>query len=414
MKIAVWILSDYKHHIGGGFALYDKFIHLLDNYNFSPCIEVCFVGHQSGSNYKFKKKYIQLDFFASVAASTSSRGKNSLRLFSGFQKLLARFSHHIGFLYKREIKILNAHDIDLIFYPVQGLRKIPNFPFVVSNWDIGHKASFAFPELGMNYSFDYREKWYGKGIFKALLVFAESETGKNELVTYTGLNPERIRILPLFPGGVVDLNVGVETRMSKLNQFNLVPENFFFYPAQFWAHKNHYNLLKAFRIIADEFPEIKLVFTGSDKGNKQYIQKITKELGLTSQVLFTGFIDNETMVAFYSHAIAMVMPSFLGPTNMPLLEARLLSCPVLCSNLPGHQEMMKEGALYFEPSEPTQMANVMKGIMDKNLRSNLLINASKTILNTPFSSENVMKQLDDSLIKLIPIRSCWGKSNEIF
>src|SRR5207253_1351991 len=42
---------------------------------------------------------------------------------------------------------------------------------------------------------------------------------------------------------------------------------FLFYPAQFWAHKNHVNLLHALRLLHDEHSlELRLVLTGSDQG----------------------------------------------------------------------------------------------------------------------------------------------------
>lgn len=414
MKIAVWILSDYKHQIGGGFALYDKFIQLIDLYEFSPGIEVCFVGHNSPGKYNFKKNYLQLDFFSSVAASKYNAKKKVGSSIFGLQKLFARYSHRIGFLNKHERAILDGNDIDLIFYPVQGFKKIVDFPFVSSNWDIGHKASYAFPELGMNYSFDYREKWYRSGIFKALFVFAESQSGKEELIKYTGLNPDRVKIIPLFPGGVVDLHVEEAVLSDKLTKLGLNKGKYFFYPAQFWAHKNHYNLLLAFQLLYKENPEIKLVLTGSDKGNKSYIQETANTLGLKNSVLFTGFIENLTMVALYKNATAMVMPSFLGPTNMPLLEARLLSCPVLCSDLPGHKEIMENGAFYFDPSDHLEIFNSMKKVLQTDERTELLANAGKTISTTNFSKESVMKKLDENFLKLIPIRKTWGKSHKIF
>ncbi len=404
MKIAVWILSDYKHQIGGGFALYDKFIQQIDNYEFSPDLEICFIGHNSSKGYKFKKKYTQLRFFGGLSNS----------LFAPLQKFCARYSHRIGFLNRLQKSQLIADDVDLIFYPVQGFRKIPNFPFVTSNWDTGHKASYAFPELGMNYSFDYREKWYSKDIFKAMLVFAESEAGREELLYYTHLNPDRVKILPLFPGGVVDLNVEPAVQESKLSQLGIYPGKYYFYPAQFWAHKNHYNLLCAFQLVQKDFPEMRLVLTGSDKGNKNYIIDIAGKLGLKENVIFTGFIENETMVALYSNAAALVMPSFLGPTNMPLLEARLLACPVICSQLPGHKEIMQNAALYFDPADHEEMSVQMKKVLNLVERKNLLEQASLTIPQSKFDVNKVLRALNGHFIQLQAIRNTWGNSDKIF
>ncbi|MFN8166045.1 MAG: glycosyltransferase family 1 protein [Bacteroidia bacterium] len=399
MKIAVWILPDYKQQIGGGFALYDKFIRLIDQYEFSPELEVCFVGFNPASNYQFKKKYIHLNLFGSVP---------------GLKDFAARFSHRIPYFNNKLISILNEENVSLVFYPIQGYRKIVNFPFVASNWDIGHKASYAFPELGMNYSFDYREKWFSRDIFKALSVFAESEAGKDELMHFTRLFPSRVKIVPLFPGGVVDLKVDKAKQLSLISKLNLQEKKYFFYPAQFWAHKNHFNLIKAFEIVANEFPDVKLVLTGSDKGNKNYIRSVVEKSSLKDRVVFPGFIDNESMVSVYSNAAAMIMPSFLGPTNMPLMEAQCLNCPVLCSDLPGHREIMMDGALYFNPADALEMAGQMKKMMNDAIRNELLQKSSQVLKTSVFTPENALKALNKNFLELTPVRNTWGKSDKIF
>ena len=223
-----------------------------------------------------------------------------------------------------------------------------------------------------------------------------------------------MQIIPLFPGGVVNIKTDKSITVSKIDKLSLQAGKYFFYPAQFWAHKNHYNLLLAFKKLQTDFPDLKLVLTGSDKGNKEYIREVVSKLNLTNNVLFPGFVDNETMVGFYSHASAMIMPSFLGPTNMPLLEASELNCPVLCSNLPGHIEMMGDGALYFNPADHIEMYEQMKKVLDVQFREELLKKAADKLSTSLFTPENALKQLDLHLKNLIPVRKSWGKSSKIF
>lgn len=397
MKIGVWILPEYNPNTGGGFSLYDKIIQLIDEYNFSTEIEVCFVGEKTNSHYQFKKEYICISSWPSY-----------------LKKPLSRYSHKVNFLNQSICHSLRKNNIDLIYYPVQGFRKVNNFPFAVANWDIGHKTSYAFPEAAMNGTFEYREKWYSRDIFKALMIFAESTAGKEELVNYTGLNPDRIGIVPLFSGGVVDMIVTDNIQSKSLQQLGLTTNKYFFYPAQFWAHKNHYNLLLAFKELNKEFPEYKLVFTGSDKGNKKYIEEFTVKSGLSSNVVFTGFINNETLYTLYKNATAMVMPSFLGPTNMPLIEASELNCPVLCSNIKGHREIMQDGAYYFDPLDHQAILTYMKKIIKKENREELLQKANAVLKNSIFNSRSTIKSMELNFIKLKSIRSTWGQNDQIF
>jgi glycosyltransferase involved in cell wall biosynthesis len=400
LKIGVWILSEYKSQTGGGFSLYDKIIQLIDDYNFSEEIEVCFVGHKPASNYRFRKNYYCIYSFPFN--------------FSTISNLVTKFSHKINFIGNREGRILKKNDIGVIYYPVQGFKKVKNFPFVTANWDIGHKSNYAFPEFALNGKFEFREKWYGNEIYKALMVFSESEEGKKELINYTKINQERIGIVPLFPGGVVDLHVDQTIQLNYLQENNLTPKDYFFYPAQFWAHKNHYNLLLAFREFVAEYPNSKLVLSGSDKGNKNYIQELTNQFGLNKNVLFTGFVSNEEIYTLYKNALALVMPSLTGATNMPLLEAREISCPVICSDLEGHKEIMKDGAFYFNGLDYRELLTAMKKMKNENERDEVLSKAKKSLENSIFTSQVAIRSLEENFIKLKAIRLCWGKNDKIF
>ncbi|MFC3559915.1 glycosyltransferase [Pedobacter jamesrossensis] len=62
------------------------------------------------------------------------------------------------------------------------------------------------------------------------------------------------------------------------------------------------------------------------------MKELVKGLGIEQKVIFGGFVTNEELNVFYKNAISLVMPTFMGPTNMPLLEAQALGCPVICTD----------------------------------------------------------------------------------
>ena len=89
---------------------------------------------------------------------------------------------------------------------------------------------------------------------------------------------------------------GLEGVLSKYG----IPGGYLFFPAQFWPHKNHVGLLLAVKLLREKhglrFP---VVFVGSDPGNRQYVQDLTEELGLSSQVHFLGFVPQKDLVGLY-------------------------------------------------------------------------------------------------------------------
>ena len=292
-------------------------------------------------------------------------------------------------------------------FPKQFLREIGNFPFISMNWDAGHKCTFAFPELLENY--EAREKWYRLDMQKAMAIFVESESSKEEFSHFFAIPENKIEIVPLFAGGVVDMTVSDDEQKQLLSKLGLEKLSYFYYPAQFWAHKNHYNLILAFKkLITEKSSDKKLVLSGSDKGNKQYIVKLIEELGLRESVKVLGFISNEEVYTLYKNSIALVMPTFLGPTNMPLLEATSLQTAVICSDLKGHREMCKEGALYADPANPDKWFEAMEALLNDEYRLKLIGISEQIRRSSVFNINSAVKKFEEALVKIIPIRKTFN------
>jgi glycosyltransferase involved in cell wall biosynthesis len=192
-----------------------------------------------------------------------------------------------------------------------------------------------------------------------------------------------------------------------LYKFKLTIGKYFFYPAQFWAHKNHCNLLLAFKEICEKYPELQIVFTGSDKGNLNYIIRLVANLKLNDRVLFLGFVSNQELFTLYSNALALVMPTLLGPTNMPLLEARELNCPIVCSNHKGHVEMLKDGAFYFDALNKDDIATQLERIINKHERHVLLEKSRLHERDSIFNVTIALERIQESFLELIPVRKTW-------
>jgi glycosyltransferase involved in cell wall biosynthesis len=148
---------------------------------------------------------------------------------------------------------------------------------------------------------------------------------------------------------------------------------------------------------------------GSDKGNMAYIRQVAAAAGIEDRVLMPGFVPDEALHVFYKNAVALVMPTFLGPTNIPLLEAAELGCPVICSDLEGHREMMGEAALYFDPADAGEMEQQLRQIKhDPALRMNLIAAARRQMEASGFSIGKSVQVLERILLEAIPVRKTWG------
>src|SRR5262249_55724792 len=150
--------------------------------------------------------------------------------------------------------------------------------------------------------------------------------------------------------------------------------DFLLYPAQFWPHKNHVNLLKALDFLRKRNGlRLNLVLTGSDKGNQHYVRHKVREWELSDQVFDLGFVSREELNALYRGALALIFPSFFGPDNIPPLEAFALGCPVLASRIAGAEEQLRSAAMLFNPADPVDIADKVLAVRsDPALRKRLI------------------------------------------
>jgi glycosyltransferase involved in cell wall biosynthesis len=406
LRIGIILNGSYKPEEGGGFSYYDWLISAIDNYSFNSDLEFVFITLADPGANPFKKDLVKINPWKGY----SIREKSVINLTKVFRRLplIKLMSVTAGLQKKsadiREKKItreLIDAGIELLYFPVP-FSQFLNYPHVETHWDIGHYSMFPFPEVALNGTFAVREKYYAENVLNAFAVFCESVSGMEELLYYKKINPQRVFMVPLFPGKVTSLSLSQESMQQHLNTFALKQYRFFFYPAQFWAHKNHYTLLLAFKQLVADFPDVKLVLSGSDKGNMQYIKSVIKSEGLEAQVVITGFVSNEAIYTFYKSAAALVMPTFLGPTNMPLLEAQEIGCPVICSDLKGHRELLTGIQHKFvEPDNADALYTGMKSMLEHPPER-------KGQVSEIFNIKNSLHCMEQAFIKIKKLRKTFG------
>lgn len=407
LTVGIFQESHLDKKTGGGYSYYTALEQAIEQYEFDASLDIRIIQIGFSEPGLNEKKIVRIDPYKNIKNKiryghfiNQKIGKTAKGLFSPFKRIFKNYEAIFEEALQKSIEEeLARNKIDLVYFLHPRPHKL-NYPYVCTHWDNGHKSMFAFPEVAMNNSFQEREDYFHSILGKAFGIFCESESGRRELLRYTSINEERVFVVPLFPGKVVTQSLAPSEQELHLKKHCVVKNEFFFYPAQFWAHKNHYNLLLAFHKIHKSYPSVKLLFTGSDKGNKQYIKQVVANLGLEKQVLMAGFVTDEEIYSFYKNALALVMPTFLGPSNMPLLEAETLGCPVICTDLPGHREMLGDSAFYVQPTNPE---NICSG-----LEAHIHPRQISPKKNLVFNLENALKQIEENFLKLKSLRKTFG------
>jgi glycosyltransferase involved in cell wall biosynthesis len=85
-----------------------------------------------------------------------------------------------------------------------------------------------------------------------------------------------------------------------------------------------------------------------------------------------GFVPDENMNSYYRKSLALVMPSYFGPTNMPPLEAFALGVPVVVSDLPGLRDQVGDAGLLVSPDNFQDLgAIILRLLEDPKLKDEL-------------------------------------------
>ena len=280
-----------------------------------------------------------------------------------------------GFSYSRKsIRTLRKLKLDIILSDSTVLAKHVHTRSMIPIHDLMHRYEREIPEMIDGY--EYREKMYKREIKKADAILVDSELGKNHVIECYGAIKQyldkHIEVLPFIPPSYIyEYDESYKTDLD-------IPDKYFFYPAQFWSHKNHLRLIEAVKKLKDEGLFIYFVFCGAKKNEYARIMDKISELDLGDQITTMGYVDNNDMVYLYRHARALIYPTLFGPTNIPPLEAFNLGCPVGASKIYAMPEQLGDAAILFNPRNVEEIVDTMRRLWeDDALCSDLITKGYK-------------------------------------
>jgi glycosyltransferase involved in cell wall biosynthesis len=371
--------------VGGGYTYQKSLIEAIRKANSEHCF---FIYYSSGEDLFSNSKNVSFFNF-----STNLRAQKVAKNF---------WKEEMRYVSISLEEVSQKDGVELMFFMAHQYEEITS-PFVFLIMDLGHRILPFFPELRhAGWQWNDRESFY-KAAQKASYVLTGNSEGQRQVEHFLSIDPSKIRIIPL---PTPEWMHQTEEDYSIMDEYDLMPRQFIFYPAQFWPHKNHIRILQSLVILKKKGKNFQVVFSGSDKGNKSYILECIKASDLDNCVKFTGFVDGNKMKALYKYAFCMVFPSFLGPDNLPPLEAMALDCPVIAAANTGMENQLGNAALFFDPCNAEELADRILQLQDEAARTQLL--ASGRLLASDRSADNYMGSIIKIIDEFKAIRECWG------
>ena len=291
-----------------------------------------------------------------------------LALAKAVRNLFQAFQTRLGYDLAREIERLEP---DLVHFPQSVVDPLTLArPSVLTLHDIQQEYH---PEFFTAQELRFRQRTYKPSAEKAWLIITDAEFTRQTLVEKYGV--PAAKIFSIFMG--VDHTIfrpgHPQEGLQRLREKYRLPEQFAFYPANTWPHKNHIRLVRAWALLSQR-PSVNcpLVLTGKAReGHGSFLAEVER-LELQEEIFSLGYVPRQEMPLLYAAASFLIFPSLFEGFGLPVLEAMASGCPVACSNLTAPPEIAGGAALLFNPYSEEEIAEAARQLIeDEEIRQAL-------------------------------------------
>jgi len=401
-KKKIGIFIDSRKESGGAYQELLYYIKNIKKYN-QDNFHFSIICTSKKLNLKLEEENFELHYFSMNAFE---RYVCYLRNFGPFVKRIKKYL----FIKNKFESFLKKINVDLVFFtgPSQYSIYLEDTKYFIIIPDVAHRENLEFPELVNSSEYFRKDEIFQKALPKAIAVITSAEIIKKRISFFYGVLEERIFVINHQPSDPIDSfkNIDIE-KQKKIRELLKLPKNYIFYPAVGHPHKNHKNLIDAFKILRSKFKiKLNMVFCGGDSGYRNNLVKYINEQNLKENIFFLDFVENDYLPYLYLDAFVLVMPSLIGPTNIPPWEAFKMKVPTIYSKSTGIKDVLGDAVYYVDPLDPNSIANGIKEIYEKpELRSNL-INSGKEKLDE-VKAKNDFKKFFEIIKNFRKIKEIW-------
>lgn len=263
---------------------------------------------------------------------------------------------------------------------------VPYFSLGIKTIPVFHDAFFwEYPEHYNKYWLLFFRNLGLAAAKKSAFVVAPTQYASNQLAKYTGINPNKIKVIGEAPK-TIDASISQNETTAIVKQ--ILNLDYILHVGTLEKRKNLVALIQAFKIVRENgFPNLKLVLVGKASNkitldDNSAIKDTIKEQQLTNEVILTDYLGDAYVQQIYQKAKLYVFPSINEGFGIPVLEAFKYQVPVVIANNTCLPEVAGQGAKSFNPFSVKEMANVMSTLLkDEALRQSYIEKGNAQLQN---------------------------------
>ncbi len=404
MKIGIYLEGSPR--MGGGFfqSLKSSLL-LLGIKKYNSQIEIV-ITDKNTEDYLIKKKIKNKLFHLNIIYKYLSQLFEIDLLKDLFHKI--KINHPFYNFIKR-----NKFDIIIFLGPSEMCKFCKDVAFISNIWDLDHKKNSQFPEHNLDNVYEKKDKLYREINSRAFKIIVPHKSNKDDLINFYKADKEKVitqNFIPMLPTIYSENKKDKELYKKLFNNFKL-PANkiIIFYPAQFWAHKNHKYIIDTAEILKKtNNNKFFFVFCGGNKGNFELIENLIKEKKLENFIKILNFINDEEVISLYLNTQGVVMPTYCGPTNLPIYESFFFKKVIFYTKDLIKDDLIKNHIIEIDISSPNDFSKKLEIYSDK-AKLDEIVDKNFKYYNSVCNENDFQKNYEKILDEFDYLMSRWKK-----
>lgn len=235
-------------------------------------------------------------------------------------------------------------------------------PTVVTIHDVGYRV---FPDTHTNrrrLELELTTRW---SVRAARHVLTVSQATKRDLVSWYGVDPERITVTHLGLSEIFKPPTDQYLIKDVQARYGLQERSYLMYVGTVQPRKNLTRVIEALAITLAAGYEVDLVIAGKRGWLSTPIEQRAQELGITHRIHFIGYVPEQELPALLAGALCFVFPSLYEGFGMPVIEAMACGTPVITSTSSALPEVAGDAALLVDPLDTNAIAAAIMQLIDQ-------------------------------------------------
>ena len=253
--------------------------------------------------------------------------------------------------------VLTIHDVMYLF-PASILHKSPSF----------------YQRVGR----EYLRRIVPFVARRAASIITISESSREDILKYLHVPEERINVVSLAANGACQVIADASLLITVRKKYSL-DSPFMLALGAIDPRKNSATIMKAYaRFKQQNSGPSKLAIIGLPVNGMMAFKRLAEELGISDEVVLTGFVTDDDLVALYNAAELLIYPSLYEGFGLPVLEAMKCGTPVITSPSGSIPEISGDAAVMVNPLDVDEIAAAMKRVTTDKVLHRHLVAKGKT------------------------------------